>query len=206
MNSRLVLIIAFLLIPFAAQAAFADVAPPPGFTAVGNTLVLKSSGDLNGYRFFLRDLSGAFEEVSLDPSSPTSIGGDERRGPARWATLWAVPENILPAGNVGPEDLSFLSSQPGGPGQKDAIKLLDHDFQKPVNVIDSADTYRESYEISIDPATRRPVADRIGEESGPTLGFSLTPMILGAAGIVLFAAIVIIGLLVIRRFRKNRTA
>ena len=85
MNMKNRALLAFFIFALVSGNAFGDVPPPPGFTAVGNALVLRASGDLSGYRFYLKDMSGEKEGVTLDSTSPTVIDAGGRGGPARYA-------------------------------------------------------------------------------------------------------------------------
>ena len=180
--------LAFFILALVSGRAFGDVPPPPGFTAVGNALVLRASGDLSGYRFYLKDMSGETEEIKLDPASPTVIDAGGRGGPSRYAELWAAPRSEPPASEEG------------------RIKLLDHNFQTEVTVIDAAAEYRDVYEISISGENGKPVAARVSAESGSSYGVSLTLVALAAAGLLIFAAIALLGLLLFWRLRKKRSS
>lgn len=197
-------LIGLLILALVAGNAFGDVPPPPGFTTVGNALVLRAKGDLAAYRFFLRDIRGESEEVFLYPTSPTVISAEGRGGPARFVTLWAVSRKKV--GEAGSDKLNNNSQGRAGSPEEAEFKLLDHNFQTEVTLIDATAEYREVYEVTVDPDSGKPVATRAVAESGSSDTVPLSLVALAAGGLLIFAAIVVVGILLFRRLRIGRSA
>jgi len=94
MKKRIIAI--FLTVLFLAVIAFADAAPEPGYVRVANSLIVESTDDFAGYKFFL-DSPGGFEEIKLTKGKTTTISSDGRGGSMRFTALIAIPDASLAA-------------------------------------------------------------------------------------------------------------
>lgn len=201
---RSISFVTLLLFAAAANQVFADMAPPPGFSAVGNALELRISDTLTGYRFFLLDAGGTVEEIVFDSSGRMTIDSSGRGGASRFATLWAVPVASVPEGELSEDDLKVLADDLASGTVEGHVKLLRHEFRKEVSVIGSGGEHRDVYEIARDPATGKPVADPKAEESGPQSGIPYLLVAFAVGGLLIFAAVVLAGVLLFRRSRRSR--
>ncbi|HUF04139.1 MAG TPA: hypothetical protein VMM38_08180 [Aridibacter sp.] len=200
-SNRIVLV---LLAAAAASQVFADVAPPPGFSAVGNALELRSSGSLDGFRFFLQDAGGAVEEIVLESAGAKVIDASGRVGVARYATLWAVPSKSIPEGELAAEGLEKLSLDLQKQAVEGQTKLFSHEFRKDVWVIESGGEHRDVYEIAMDPASGKPSARPNAQASASQSGLSYLLIAFAVGGILICTAIVLLGVMLFRRSRKSR--
>ena len=68
----------------------ADVPPDPGYVRQSADLVLESSDDLSGYRFFLESPMKV-EEIEIAAGTPTVVSASGRAGAMRVGKLIAIP-------------------------------------------------------------------------------------------------------------------
>jgi hypothetical protein len=182
-------------------SAKADVAPPPGYSAIANSLVLRPEGDVSGFRYFLVDMSGGTEEVMIG-SSPVVIDAAGRGGPGRYAALWAVPAEAAPRG-LSPGRLNDLGRSLLDGHTSGAVKLIDHNFRKEVFVTSSIGEHRESYVLFVDTSAGRPSVRPVGEPgTGGVAVFAIIAAFVAAA--VSLLAIAVLGFWLLNRSRRRR--
>ncbi|REJ78293.1 MAG: hypothetical protein DWQ47_02190 [Acidobacteria bacterium] len=190
-----------IAIALAAGQAMGDVAPPPGYSAVGNGLELRAVGDLSTYRFFLIDGSGEAQEIQFEGSRPVLISPDGRGGPSRYCTLWAIAADEMKGKELGSLDGRLLSGQFAS-----QTRLLDHNFRKDVNVLQSGSEHKESFEIAMNSEKGRPFARPFGNSSGNSVGISYFLIAGGVGGFLIFIAVAVMGIWLFRRSRKKSQA
>jgi len=181
--------------------AFADVAPDAGFTNVPADLVLITSADLSGYRFFLESPMSV-EEVKLNAGSTTVIAATGRGGAARYAKLIAVPvSDMTISGDLSGGLLDDLIRRKRFPN---ARELLSHNFQATITIIEKPVWKPPVYSLTIENgvviATKPEVVTVVGG-SGRSLMMYAIPVVIG--GVLITIAIAIIGIFLFRRSRKR---
>ena len=171
-------------------AAWADVAPDPGYSNVPADLTLETTQDLSAFRFFLTSIND-FEEVRITPGSPTVISASGRAGTAKVGSLIAVP--ISEIGDLRPD-----VNDPGSFRKKHLSRepVLTHYFQRTVSIIEKPlwkpPVYRLSVESGKITATK--------SESGGPLSSYAVPAIAGA--VLMTLGIALIGVWLFRRSRR----
>jgi hypothetical protein len=182
------------------SAAFADVAPDPGYTNVLADLRLESASDLSAYRFFLESPM-AVEEVKLNAGSPiTVISAGGRGGAARYGKLIAVPlTDMTISGDLSGALLDSMIREKRFPNAK---VLLSHSFQATIPVIEkplwNPPVYRLSVENGDISATKLAVVPMVG---GRSLMMYAIPVV--TAGVLIAIGIAIIGIWLFRRSRRK---
>lgn len=179
-----------------AGAAFADVAPDPGYTNVSADLTLETTADLSAYRFFLESPM-SIEEVKISSGSPTLISASGRAGAARFARLLAVPvSDITISGELTPSVLEDLIRRKSF---SNAREVLSHNFQTTVSVVErpvwKPPVYRLSLEDGVVSATK------VSGGPGGSLLIYAIPAV--AVGVLFAIGIAIIGIWLLRRSRKK---
>ena len=194
-----------LLLVVAAVVAVADV-PPPATPEPPHGLMLRALGHVSGFRYFLVDKSGEVEEIGLPSNQLTKIGGADRDGPRKLVDLWAVPGLSVPHDRDSELFQQFKSDLKRNKieGQ---VKLLSHDFSKPVFSLPGYSGASEVYEISVD--SGKPIARHLGKHGPGTremdLIWAVVAAVSAAAALLVIAGIA--GLwFVRRRNRKKRNA
>ena len=81
--------ILLVLVTLISTTVLADVPPDPGYVRQAANLVLESSEDLSGYRFFLESPMRV-EEIKIVAGTPTVISASGRVGAMRAGTLIAI--------------------------------------------------------------------------------------------------------------------
>jgi hypothetical protein len=108
--------------------ALADAAPEPGYVRVANPLIVESTDDFAGYRFFL-DSPGGFEEIKLEKGKTTTISSDGRGGSMRFTALIAIPVTSLSAfDTTSPDKLDALHNAVNDKKVEGVIELASHVF------------------------------------------------------------------------------
>ncbi|MCO6509499.1 MAG: hypothetical protein J5I65_01795 [Aridibacter famidurans] len=187
-----------------ASETLADVAPPPGFFAAENALELRSKTELKGYRFFLTDASGEIEEIVFSPGTAKVFEAAGRGGASRFASVWAVPSDSLEGRDLDEGSLAELVGELEQEKFAGQVRLLGHEFRKEVSVIESGAEHREIYEISIAADSGKPTANPLAGETLTTLPGGSSGLIVAAVGgALMFGAILIGGLLIIRRLHRR---
>lgn len=193
-----------LFVAVLASVALADVAPPPGFFAAENALELRSKTELKGYRFFLTDASGEIEEIILSPGTAKVFEAAGRGGASRFASVWAVPSESLEGRELDEELLVELVGELEQEKIAGQVRLLGHEFRKEVSVIESGTEHREIYEVSIASDSGKPAARPLaGEAFTPLPGGSDGLIVAAIGGVLIFGAVLIGGLLIIRRLHRR---
>lgn len=194
--------ISFLLVLILASSALADVAPDAGFTNVPADLVLETTADLSGYRFFLESPMGV-EEVELKAST-TVIAATGRGGAARYVKLIAVPlsDMMTISGDLSGALLDSFIREKRFPN---ARELLSHHFQATITIVEKPvwkpPIYRLAIENGIVTAAKLEVVPLIGGSSDRSLMIYAIPVV--AAGVLLTIALAIVGIWLFRRSRKK---
>jgi hypothetical protein len=183
------------------SVAFADVAPDAGYTNVPADLVLETSADLSGYRFFLESPMNV-EEVKLNAGSPTVIAASGRGGAARYAKLIAVPvSDMTISGDLSGGLLDDLIRRKRFPN---ARELLSHNFQATITLIEKPiwkpPVYRLSVENGSISASKFEAIPVVGGTDRSLLLYAI-PVVIG--GVLITLAIAVIGIWLFRRSRKK---
>ena len=187
-----------LLLAVLCTAAFADVAPDPGYTNVPADLVLKCEGNLAAYRFFLESPADV-EEVEMTADSTTVIRAEGRGGARRYAKLIAIPR----------EDFNSISGDLSGGLLEDLIRrksfpnateLISHNFQTTIPLYEKPLWSSPFYYVSASNGVitaQKPIDGLDRSQVSRMLFFG------GIAGVLIAVGIAIIGIWLFRRSRRE---
>jgi hypothetical protein len=197
--------LALILILLSAPAALADVPPDPGYVRQSADLILESDADLSGFRFFL-DSPMKIEEIKIAKGAPTTIEASGRAGAMRLGKLIAIPVKEFDqyAGTFTEDELRRVLHEKKFPGAKE---LLSHDFQWTISESERSSWKDPVYRISVSngviEATK--VAGGTSSAADPVVPFSFRRILLPIAigGVLLAAAVAILGIWLIRRSTKK---
>lgn len=187
-----------LLLVILCTAAFADVAPDPGYTNVPADLILETNADLSGFRFFLQSPM-SIEEITLRSGTPTVIPASGRGGAARYADLIAIPRQDLGqiSGDLSPSS-GLLDSMIRGKSFPNAREVLSHNFQATISVVEGSFWKAPVYRLSLTDGVI--VAEKTSHSGASVMKFAIPVVI---AGVLIAIGIAIIGIWLFRRSRKK---
>ena len=183
---------------------FADVPPDPGYVRQSANLVLESSEDLTGYRFFLESPMKV-EEIKIAKGTPTVIDASGRAGAMRFGRLFAVPFREVEqfADRLIEEEFRKALTE-----KKlfTATQLLSHNFQ--TTIPEGADWQDPAYRIEKDGETG--LKARLIAGGAQKVSFGITTVsrswnpagIAIIAGFLLMCGIAILGIWYFRRSSK----
>ncbi|MEQ1764902.1 MAG: hypothetical protein ABL984_17365 [Pyrinomonadaceae bacterium] len=177
-------------------SAVGDVPPDPGYTNVSADLIIESTADLSGYRFFLESPMRV-EEVKIASGSPTVISAAGRAGAAKFGKLIAVPiSDITISGELTPSLLEDLIRRKSF---ANARELFSHNFQTSVSVVEKPLWKPPVYRLSLENGAV--TAMKVSSSTGSSLLMYAIPVVV--FGVLITVGIAIIGLWLFRRSRKK---
>ncbi|HJS50599.1 MAG TPA: hypothetical protein VJ781_01745 [Pyrinomonadaceae bacterium] len=200
--------ILFALLALIFLPVVADVPPDPGYVRQSANLVLETSDDLSGYRFFLESPMKV-EEIKIVAGTPTLVSASGRAGAMRIGRLFAIP------GREYEQFASRLTEEEFKQALREkklftSTELLSHNFVTTIPV--GARFEDPVYRIEKDGETGlRAVQISGGARGGQSISFGIhtvsrswNPVVIAIiSGLFLYLGIAILGIWYFRRSSKH---
>ena len=189
---------------------YGDVAPDPGYTRVSVDLILDAQDEFSDHRFFLQSPID-IEEISLKKGE-TIIESTNRGGAKRYATLLAVPRDVL-AKSSESGDLKWLNDQIRSKKIEGVVELAKHTFQSTIPIGEKSGWKNPVYKLEKD-ASKGIKATLVQQTGGGEVSFGLydieksyTPLAysLVIGGVLFSGAMVLLGIWIFRGKRQKNT-
>lgn len=190
------------------MSVFADVPPARNEMRIDIDLAFTPREDFDDYRFFLA--SGRnLEEITIKKDVPVIINGENRRGENRYAALIAIPKTSLKGVTELSDDeqekinVSILKKESDG-----FITLLRHHFSEDIPIGERVNKVYPVYEIKREANLPKAfegqgISRKISDEEEAIITSAKYEKATIIGGVLLTLAVLLIGLFLFRRSRKN---